>query len=52
MEAGGSAPVAAFSALATVLLKMISGKVIAAIMLEVRTALIVCLLLEIESARL
>jgi hypothetical protein len=42
-EAGGSAEVAAFSALARVLLKMVSGKVIAAITLECRTALIVCL---------
>jgi hypothetical protein len=47
-EAGGSADVAAFSAPASVLLKMISGKVIAAITLECRTALIVCLSLKLE----
>jgi hypothetical protein len=52
MEAGGCAAVAAFSAFAIVPLSTSSGNVIAAIMPEVRNALIVCLWLGVESARL
>jgi hypothetical protein len=52
MEAGGCAAGAALSAFAIVPLSTSSGNVIAAIMREVRDALIVCLWLGVERARL